>query len=180
MYTTYSIDNAPDKSKKLLEAANSKFGFVPNLLATMAESPALLEGYMTLSNIFSSSSLSATEQQIILLTASYENECGYCMAAHTVASQKAKIPEDVINAIREGNAIEDQKLEALHQFAKQVVVTRGWLQEADVKNFLDAGYNKQNILEVILGVAVKVMSNYTNHVAKTSVDDVFAQASWKK
>ena len=180
MFNLYTIENAPEKSKSLLENAQVKYQFVPNLLASMAESPALLNGYMTLSEIFSKSTLSVAEQQLVLLTASYENECHYCMAAHTVISQMSNVPEDIIEAVRHGKIIPDEKMEALRTFTKIVVETRGWPHEDEITAFLNAGYSKENIFEVILGVGLKTLSNYTNHIANTPLDDAFLPATWKK
>ena len=177
-FTTHSPATAPDASKPLLEGAQAAYGFVPNLLGTMAEAPAMLEGYMTLAGIFDKSDLSETERQIILMTNNRLNGCTYCMAAHTTLSQIGKVPGDVIEALRAGTPIADNKLEALRQFAIVINETRGWPSEDAVNAFLSAGYSKQAILEVILGTALKVMSNYTNHIAETSLDKAFAANVW--
>ena len=167
-------------ARPLVETAQKTFGFLPNLLATMAESPALLEGYMTLAGIFDKSALSATERQIVLMTNNRLNGCNYCMAAHSTISQMQNVPADVIEALRNGTEIADSKLEALRRFTAVINETRGWPSEADVAAFLAAGYTKQSILEVILGTSLKVMSNYTNHIAETPVDDAFAANAWSE
>lgn len=177
-FTTHTIETAPEGSKPLLEGAKSAFGFVPNLLATMAEAPAMLEGYLALAGIFDKTNLSETERQIILMTNNRLNGCTYCMAAHTSISQGAGVPADVIEALRTNTPIADAKLEALRTFAAVINETRGWPQEADVQALLDVGYTKQTVIEVILGTALKVMSNYTNHVASTDVDAAFAPNAW--
>ena len=177
-FTTHTPASAPADSKAQLEGAQKAFGFVPNLLGTMAEAPAMLEGYMALSGIFNKTDLSETERQIILMTNNRLNGCTYCMAAHTSLSQMAKVPNDVIEALRAGTPIADSKLEALRQFAIVINETRGWPSDDAVQAFLSAGYSKQAILEVILGTALKVLSNYTNHVAETEVDQAFAANVW--
>lgn len=169
---------APADSKPLLEGARKAYGFSPNLLATMAEAPALLEGYTTLAGIFDKSSFTATERQIVLMTNNRLNGCEYCMAAHTTISQMQGVPEDVIEALREDTPIADAKLEALRQFAEQVNVSRGWPSEENVDAFLTAGYRRQHILEVVLGTGLKVLSNYTNHIAETPLDNAFARNAW--
>ena len=100
------------------------------------------------------------------------------MAAHTTISQMAKVPADVIEALRNNTPIADPKLEALRTFAAIINEARGWPSEAQVEAFLAAGYTRQTVLEVILGTSLKVMSNYTNHVAETKVDDAFAPNTW--
>ncbi len=179
-FDLYAIDNAPEASKPLLETAQAKYNFVPNLLAIMAESPSLLNSYMTISEIYSGSSLNIVEQQVVLLTVSYENECHYCVAAHSIISQMSQVPNDVIEAIRDGISINDAKLEILRQFTKAIVTSCGWPSEIQVNAFLDAGYTRENIFDVVLGVGMKVLSNYTNHIAATPLDDAFAPASWRK
>ena len=178
-FTTHTIDTAPEASKPLLQNAKNAYSFVPNLLATMATAPTLLEGYMILAGIFDKTDLSETERQIILMTNNRLNGCAYCMAAHTTISQMAKVPADVIDALREGTSIADPKLEALRTFAAIVNETRGWPSDDQVAAFLAAGYTLQSVLEVILGTSLKVMSNYTNHMANTPIDKAFAPNAWE-
>lgn len=177
-FETHSIETAPSSSKPFLEGAKKAYGFVPNLLGTMAEAPALLEGYMSLAGAFDKTNLSETERQIILMTNNRLNGCHYCMAAHTTISQIAMVPADIIEALRSNTPIANPKLEALRVFAGVINETRGWPSDQQVEAFLAAGYTRQTVLEVILGTSLKVISNYTNHVAETQVDDAFASNAW--
>lgn len=177
-FPIHTFNTAADSAKPLLEAAKNAYSFVPNLLATMAEAPALLEGYMTLAGIFNKTDLTETERQIILMTNNRLNGCVYCMAAHTSISQGAGVPAEVIESLRTGKPIADPKLEALRIFTAVVNETRGWPTEAQINNLLTAGYARQTILEVILGTSLKVMSNYTNHIATTPVDEAFQANAW--
>lgn len=177
-FPTHSAETAPEAAKPLLEGASNAYGFVPNLLGTMAEAPSLLEGNITLAGIFEKTSLSETERQIILMTNNRLNGCAYCMAAHTTISQMAGVDADVVEALRHNTAIADAKLEALRQFAGVINETRGWPSQADVEAFIAAGYTQQTVLEVILGTSLKVMSNYTNHIAETDIDSAFAPNAW--
>lgn len=177
-FATHTVDSAPEASKPLLQGAKDAFGFVPNLLGTMATAPSLLEGYMTLAGIFDKSDISETERQIILMTNNRLNGCNYCMAAHTTLSQMANVPADVVEALRTNTPIADAKLEALRTFAAVINETRGWPSEEHVAAFIGAGYTQQTVLEVILGTSLKVISNYTNHIAQTEIDDAFAPNAW--
>ena len=177
-YRIHTPETAPADARELLAGAARGYGFVPNLLAIMAEAPTLLEGYWTLSRLFEASSLSATERQIVLLTVSAENTCEYCIAAHTVIAGMQQVPRDIVDAIRHGHAIADAKLESLRQFTAAVVASRGRPAHTAMASFLGAGYGQQQVLEVVLGVGIKTMSNYTNHIAHTPVDEAFASASW--
>ena len=179
-FTRHTADTAPASSKPTLDGVKGAFGFVPNLQATMAESPELLAGYSALWDLFGKSSFTATEQQIVYMTANFEHECRYCMAGHTTLSKMQKIDDAVVQALRNGTAIPDTKLEALHAFATAVVQDRGHVNDAGVQAFLDAGYTRQNVLEVVLGVATKVMSNYTNHLTGTPLDGFMSGNEWTK
>lgn len=177
-FETYSLETAPDKSKDVLETVNKTYGFVPNLLGTMAEAPALAEAYLAIGKLFGKTSFSETERQVISLSVSRRNGCDYCVSAHSTIAKNNKVDERVIDAIRDDDAIGDAKLEALRKFATTVVEKRGWLDDGDVEAFLDAGYDRQQVLEVILGVAMKTMSNYTNHIAGTPLDEAFSASEW--
>jgi AhpD family alkylhydroperoxidase len=139
-----------------------------------------LEGaYLTLSQIFDKSSLTAVERQVAILAISRYNECDYCMAAHSVIAAMQKVPPDVIQAVRDDQPIADAKLEALRVFASAMVDKRGWLAEDEVAAFLEAGYSKAQVLEIVLAASLKTVSNYANHLAETPLDDAFASRAWE-
>lgn len=177
-FTVHTEESAPQGSKDLIRTAKSAYGFLPNLLAIQSESPAMLEAYMTLSGIFGKTRLSETERQVILMTNNRLNGCTYCMAAHTSLSQMAKIPDDIIEALRGGTPIADAKLEALRVFATRINKNRGWVEQSDLDAFFAAGYDKASVLDVIVGTSLKVLSNYTNHIAQTPVDVAFQPNTW--
>lgn len=179
-FTTYTRDTAPAASRPVLDDVGKAFGFVPNLQANMAESPELLAGYTALWDLFAKSTLTPHEQQVVYLTSNFENDCHYCMAGHTTLARMIKMEPGVIAALRAGTALPDAKLEALHRFTTLVVRARGFVPEADVDAFLAAGYTRRNVLEVVLGVATKVMSNYTNHLVDTQLDKFMAGNEWTK
>jgi len=178
-FETHSAETAPEASKKILKGVKAKLSFVPNLLGKMAEAPAILEAYTTLAGIFEKADLSATERQVIMMTVNRINGCTYCMAAHSAISRKSGIPEDVIEALRNNTSIADPKLEALRQFTVVMMENHGWPSEADMAAILAAGYTKQTMLEVVLGIGYKTLSNYTNHLAHTEVDDAFSADAWE-
>ena len=177
-FVTHDVETAPEAAKPILQSALNDYGFLPNLYGAMAEAPAILEGYTTLSAIFGKAKLTETERQIILMTNNRMNGCAYCMAAHTTLSQMGGVAETVIDALRDDTPIADPKLEALRQFAIAINDSRGWPTDAQTGAFLAAGYTRQTMLEVILGTALKTMSNYTNHIAETELDKAFAPNAW--
>ena len=178
IFDQHTQDTAPAESASQLGDIEKSYGFIPNLYGVFAESPAALKAYITISKIFDESSFSATERQLIILAVSRLNGCSYCVAAHSVVAGMQKVPDDIIDAIRNDQPIADSKLQALRVFAISVVEKRGWVTESDVIAFLGAGYTKAQILEVVLGVTFKTLSNYTNHMADTPLDDAFESMAW--
>lgn len=178
-FNTYSLDTVPEAGRETLETVQQAYGFVPNLIGTMVESPALARAYLDIGKTFGESSLSPTEQQIVLLTVSRFNECEYCMAAHSTAAKLGDVPASIVDALRADRPLDDPRLEALRRFTHQVVEQRGWAGEEAVEAFLGAGFNRAQVLEVVLGVAMKTLSNYTNHIAKPELDAAFQAAEWQ-
>ena len=177
-FKLHDTENAPKASADILDGVQQAWGFIPNLHRVLAESPAALEAYATLWGIAEKTSFSPVERNIAYLSIIYENECTYCMAGHTNLSRMAKVDDASIEAIREGKALADPKLEALRKFAALVTRNRGVLSEADVDAFKAAGYTNQSVLDVLVLAATKLISNYTNHLAHTTLDSFMAGAGW--
>lgn len=169
---------APDGAGAQLAAIEKAWGFVPNLHRTLAESPEALAGYDALFALVGKSTLTPVEQQIAFMAVIYENECEYCMAGHSALAAQAKVPPAAIAALREGQALEDERLEALRRFVRAVAATRGKAGDAAVAAFLAAGFTRRNVLEVVLVVATKILSNYTNHLTHTPNDAFMARTAW--
>ncbi|GAB4348624.1 MAG: carboxymuconolactone decarboxylase family protein [Immundisolibacter sp.] len=181
LFRLHTIDSAPDGAKALLADGQKRMGFVPNLYAGLAESPAALQAYFDLSAALVKTQLTPTQQQVALLVTSVENGCTYCVAAHSMIAKKmAKVDPAVVAALRERRPIPDPKLEALAQFTRRVVQQRGWLDDAAVQAFLDAGYSRANVLDVIMAVTMKTLSNYANHLLQTPLDAAFEDERWEK
>ncbi len=134
-FTIHTKDSAPEASKELLAAAQAKYGFVPNLMGEMAEAPSMLEAYMTMGKALETSSLTPQEQQVVVLTVSYLNECAYCMTAHSAVAKMVGLPNDEISALRAGQPLSDAKLEALSTFTGILVEKRGRPSEEEVAAF---------------------------------------------
>ncbi len=178
-FTVHNQETAPAGSVELLDSAEKAFGFLPNLLGMMSESPATLNAYMMLGKLFDQSSFNATERQTIILAISRYNECQYCVAAHSMVAGMQNVPREVIEAIRNDEVIADSRLQILREIATQAVENRGRFSDADISRFLDAGFSKAQLLEVILAASYKTLSNYINHIAKTPLDDVIVSESWE-
>ena len=119
------------------------------------------------------SSLSSLEQNIVWLEITIRNECHYCIPAHTAIAYGVKVPGEIIDALRAGAPLADGKLEALRRFTGRMVDQRSKVSPDDLSAFLEAGYTRQNALEVVTGIAHKTLSNYANHLAATPVDEGF-------
>lgn len=176
-FPLHDRSTAPDAAAAFDEAEQN-LGMVPNLIRKMASAPALAEGYLALNRLLQQSSLTPVEQGVLLLTVSRFHECDYCMAAHSMTGRMTGVPDEVIAALREDRPIDDPKLEALRRFTRAMIEQRGWIDEATQSAFLEAGFTPQQMLEVILGIGLKTLSNYTNHIAGTPVDDAMAGERW--
>jgi uncharacterized peroxidase-related enzyme len=174
-FTVHTVPTAPAEAREHLGAAEGAFGFVPNLLGVLAEAPIALRAYMDLTDLLGKSSLSPVEQQIMMLAASYDNNCAYCVAAHSTVAGRIGMPTTVLAALRNGSPIPDPKLEALRSFVSEVIRSRGRVSDHRIDEFLKAGYTRENVLEAVFAVAMKTLSNYTNHIAETPIDAEFAE-----
>ena len=155
-------------------------GFIPNMYSAMANSPGLLNTYMQGYSAFrENSSFSSMEQEVIFLAISQANGCEYCMAAHSFLAEAASgVPSDVTAAIRDGKPVPEMQLSALSIFTRLMVTKHGLPSLDDVEVFLAAGYKEKDILEIIHAIAVKTISNYTNHIFHTEIDNAFNKHTW--
>jgi AhpD family alkylhydroperoxidase len=147
-------------------------------MATFANNPVVLQGYLTLDAAYEKGSFTPRERQLILLAASVENNCDYCAAAHsTVAKSVLLTPPELITAVRKGLPVPDVKLNALITLVKELVRERGYATDETVQKFLTAGYKKEQVMELLLGIALKTISNYLDHISPALVDQAFAAES---
>lgn len=174
LFTPVGVETAPEKSRPFLEKVQKTFKSIPNLYATFANSPALLEGYLGLEGVFEKTSLNAVERHVVLLAASVENNCKYCTAAHsTVLKAFLHASAEVVTAVRSNQPLSDPKLNALVTLTKEIVSERGHVRTQTIENFVSAGYKKDQVLEVLIGVALKTMSNYVDHISPNELDQPF-------
>ncbi|WP_373523436.1 carboxymuconolactone decarboxylase family protein [Aquiflexum sp.] len=172
---------ADEVQKNLLDTAKKENKMIPNMYKAMANSPSLIDTYMHGYKKFRTEGVfSPAEQEVVFLTISAENQCTYCMGAHSLlADTVAKVPVEVTEAIRDNTEIPHEKFRVLSEFTSVMVNKRGLPSEDDVQKFLKAGYSEQHILSIILAISVKTISNYVNHVFDTELDGVFKAREWK-
>lgn len=179
-FDLHTPKTAPEGSRFVLESAEKKNGFIPNLLAVLAESPAALQAYSNLSGALQhNSDFTSAELQTLFLAISAENGCGYCMAAHSTIASNGVLTNGQLESMRDGSPLADEKLEALRTFAMTVVRKRGFANEDDLAAFSDAGYSRRQILDVLAAVTLKTLTNYVNHLGETPLDSAFEQHAWQ-
>lgn len=177
-FTVYDETTAPEQARPQLEAAKRRMGFVTTLNGVMAESPELLAAYNALAEQFGKSSLPMRAKHVVWITASVENGCEYCVAAHSTMALRAKLPDETLRALRTGKPLGDPALEAVRHITQLIVARRGWVDHAEIQDVLDAGYTRRNVMDIILGVGMKTLSNYTNHIAHTPLDPAWREQQW--
>lgn len=173
LFSIHNIESAPHESKKILETTKNLTGFIPNLYGVMAESPVLLKAYKEIGKLFNETSFSPIEREIIEMTINQVNGCTYCIAAHSYFDRLSEFPEDILNVLLENKPLGNPKLQTLRIFTRTIIEKRGWVLPEELETFLSAGYSKEQVLELIVGVVHKIMSNYINHIAETPIDDEF-------
>ena len=170
-FPLHTETSAPEESKPLLRQAAANLGSIPNLERVMASSRPTLQAYVTLWELFDETSLSSIERQVVYQTANFANNCTYCVPWHTWLSELADMPQEVSDALRNGSELPDPKLEALRRFTKETIENRGHPPSEANDAFFAAGWTPANALEVVLGLSVKLLSNYTNGIAHTPLED---------
>ena len=177
-FPIHTLDTAPAESRSALDALRQEIGFLPNLAATMAASPTLIEGFTTLRSILGRSSFSAVERETISLVVSFENNCTYCMAAHSTFAKKAGISEPALEALRAGGQPTDERLRALSTFTRHVLNTRGYATVEATQAFLDAGFTPAHALSTIAVVAFTTLANYAHNLTGCAIDPQFQPQLW--
>jgi len=173
-------ETAAPEAAAVLSGAQEKMGMIPNMYRNMAQLPGLLityaEGYK---RFRAEGGFTPAEQEVVLLTISRENECAYCIAAHsTLAVGPSRVPRDTVHAIRLGGNGPEPRLAALAAFTRVMVRERGHPSADDLAAFLAAGFTERHVLSIVLAVGVKMISNYANHLFNTPVDAPFLEWAW--
>ena len=178
-FERFDETTAPEAAVPLIEKSKKAFGRLPGLHSVMAGSPALLEGYQVMHRLFAEeTAFDADEKTVVWQTINVYHACHYCVPAHTGIAKMMGVSDDVSNALRDETPLPNDKLEALRCFTLAMLDSRGNPSEEQLEAFYGAGYGERQVLDIILGLAQKVMSNYTNHVADTPVDAVMQKFAW--
>ena len=169
-----TIDEVNETNQTIFDQLTEKLGFVPNLYAAYAHSGNALKNYLELTG--APTSLSNKEKEVVNLAVSEVNGCNYCLAVHTAIGKMNGFNEDQIIEFRQGHSTSDSKLNALANFAKNIVENIGKANDAIVTKFYDAGYTKENLVDTIVLVGDKTMSNYLHGTTAVPIDFPEAKA----
>lgn len=177
-FPLHTIESAPENSKPTLQALTQKFGFLPNVMATMANNPVLLNGFAASFGSFHGGSLDECEKQTLLLTNAVTIKCPWTVAAHSTFALEDGMSEADVNAIRGGKLPATPKYAALSSIAKALIEKRGNVSDADIERFTSGGYSREQIFEVITSIGISTMAATTTNMAGTPVEDRFKAQSW--
>jgi uncharacterized peroxidase-related enzyme len=177
-FKLHTIQSAPVGSRPALERLSKEVGFLPNLAATMAESPTMIEAFVATRSAWRSGTLSALEREVVALVTAFDAGCAYCMAAHSTFAKRAGASDAVLDALRAGELPTDRKLAALATYARQVVRGRGQIAIEEMREFARAGFTHAQALEVFAGVAMTRLSSQAYYLAGPPIDDAFSAQAW--
>jgi alkylhydroperoxidase family enzyme len=177
--TIHTLDTAPEQSKPALQGLQKNFGFVPNAAATMAGSPVLINAFVSSFGSFHGSPFNDREKQTILLTNAVAFKCAWTTAFHSTLALKVGVSDTDVAAIRNGKSPADTKLAALSNLAKAFIERKGHGADREVEQLIAAGYNRDQLLEVIAGIAISTMAALTANVAGTPLEDMFKTQIWQ-
>lgn len=174
-----ALERAEGKQRELLDAAKKKLGKHINIIATMANSPAVLEAYLGFSGALSNSKLSAKAREAVAMRVGEKNHCQYCVSAHTAIGKMVGYTEEETVKVRQGEAA-DSKVQAVLDLTDAIVQAKGHISDEQFQAAQAAGLSDEEITEVVGLVALNFFTNYFNHVAGTEVDfpevELFAEA----
>lgn len=177
-YPIHTIATAPEKSRPVLEVLKQSFGLIPNLAATMAESPVLLSGFIGAFQNFHGGSFSQAQRQVLLLGNAVANRCAWAVAFHSTLALKEGVTAGDVQAIREQRLPQQPELAALTTLTRALLEKRGHLSDHDLSSFERAGFGPDQVLEVIAGLAVSTMANYAGNITQPAVEAPFAAQRW--
>ncbi len=177
-FSIYSLETAPPRAEQTAQNVAKKYGSIPNLVGALLEAPEVAQAYVDLGDALKNSAFSAKERHVVWFTINRLHDCRYCMAAHTTMAKGEKIDAAVIEAARGDEDYPNERLNLLKEFTTKMVMNRGWVEPIEVQEFVEAGFSNRHVLDIVLAISHKVISNYTNHLVETPLDDRFSANRW--
>jgi AhpD family alkylhydroperoxidase len=175
-FADHTEDSAPAGSRRLMAQTAARMGYLPAAVARMAESPELLNGFLTASGLFERTSLDPVAREVLIMTVASRNECHLCVAMHTAKLATLGADTSLVAALRAGQPLASPRLEALRVFTLAVLEARGGVSEHDLSLFLAGGYSRQNALEVVLGIGAYTISTFANRMTGAPIDEPLRQS----
>ena len=179
-FKIHSIESAPQGSKPIMERLRGQVGFVPNLAATMAESPTMIDPFVTIRTIYAQGTLTGLEREVVALVLAWEYGCAYCVAAHSTFATKQGAAPDALKALRSGDEPSDPRLRALSRYTREMVRGKGKASPEAIQKFPGAGFKKPQLLEVAVGIVTVTLANHVYQLAETPVDAAFQGQAWHR
>ncbi|CAI2717939.1 carboxymuconolactone decarboxylase family protein [Nitrospina watsonii] len=167
--------NVTSKAQDLLDKAEKGFGFVPNVLKELAASPEALDLYLSGTEIMKDTVLDEREKQLVIVAVSTFNGCDYCKAAHGMVAKKAGASDADVEAIQNKKPLNNPRDNNLVEATFRTLDKKGWLTAEDLQEFEGWGIDRRQVLEIVGIIALKTITNYTNHIAHTEIDAEFKQ-----
>ncbi|MEV0317007.1 carboxymuconolactone decarboxylase family protein [Streptomyces sp. NPDC050658] len=168
LFAEHTVETAPAESRAAMERTAAAFGQLPNAVARLAESPELLNGFLELSAAFEGATLDPVAREVVIMTVAVRNDCHVCVTMHTGKLRKLGAGTELIAALRKGEALDDERLEAIRQFTLTVLATAGGVDDEQVSAFLSHGYTRRNALEVVFGIGTYTMSTLANRLTRAT------------
>lgn len=166
-----TLDNAPEASRAFIDRAITNNGFLPNLVGVLANAPTALETYLTVAGINSRNSLTLAEREVVQIIAASIHGCEFCVAGHTaIGLKKAGFDKTTVIALQRRAHTGDARLDAVADFTRAVIVSRGAVADGELEEFLAAGFSQAQALEVVLGVSLATLCNFTNNLARNDIN----------
>ena len=179
-YQIHTTESSNPVTQGILGKVKQHYQFVPNALGALAESPESVLAYLALDDLVQKNAFTDTERHIVFLTITREYDCEYCVAAHTAFAQMGKVEDEIVMNIREGKALADPHLEALRQFSIKLVQTGCHVKEDDIQHFLEQGFTRRHVLDIVTMMANKLIAIFSNRIMGTDLDEMLQPASWSR
>lgn len=177
-FVVHTVESAPEKSRPTLSGMQQRFGFLPNIMGSMAENPVLLNGFAATFGSFHGGGFDEAEKQVLLLTNAVAFQCPWTIAAHSTFALEDGLSESDVEAIRAGKAPKDPRYAALWEITKALFEKKGNVTETEIEKFASAGYSKAQIFEVVLGLGISMITATTTNMAGTPIDERFKAQVW--
>ena len=167
-------DTAPPGSRRAMTATAAHLGYLPVALARMAASPQLMDGFLKASGLFESSSLDPLAREVLVMTMAVRNGCHICVAMHTASLTRLGADQALIDALRAGRPLADERLAAIQTFTVQVLESAGAVSDGQLETFIKNGFTTRNALDAVLGIGAYTMSTLANRMTRSPVDQQLA------